>query len=311
MHVMHWTSVGGVPGQIIDLGARAKDARPVTVGVDMAIEPPRLIFILGTAYCGSTLLGQCLSNRPQALFVGEIYDVYKGWRTPRCGCEFIRGEKCSFWDGFTFDETIYQQLKFALSVLIIDASKYPEWILRHARAMEDSRVIVMFKDPESFLFSWHKRGQVLDWGRHVETPATKTIEAHLKLYVQWYELAMNAGLDDRTWFLSHEAFSLDPVLSLLELHSFLGIPYRPGQEHYWEKTDNHILGSNGGVLSQIRSGKPAQETIVQNRHRHEARDEIADWERCSEVARRTYVSLVHREERQRFAALRGDEPVAG
>jgi len=61
---------------------------------------PRVVFILGTAYCGSTLLGQCLSNRPRALFVGEIFEVYKGWRAPRYGCEFILGKQCSFWERY-------------------------------------------------------------------------------------------------------------------------------------------------------------------------------------------------------------------
>ena len=265
----------------------------------MATGAPRVIFILGTAYCGSTLLGLCLSNRPDARFVGEIYDVYKGWRAPRCSCRFVQMETCSFWPRFTFDETIYQQLT-ARFPLVVDGSKYPEWILPHARAMADSRVVVMFKDPESYLLSWRSRGKVLDWGQARADAATKPVDDHLELYVRWYEQALNADVADRIRFLSLDAFTRDPVGSLIELLAFLGLPYRPGQERYWENRGHHILGSSHRVFRRAAStdlGAP----IVPAAPRREALDEIAAWEHRSARARETFMALVRREAGQRAA----------
>lgn len=254
---------------------------------------PKLIFILGTAFSGSTLLGQILSNRPNATFVGELYDVNQGWRKAQCSCP--QGLDCEFWNGVQFDETIYQQLLRRNKGLLVDASKYPHWILRHAEAMDESKVVVLFKHPENFLFGCYKRKQLRDWGGEVD--ARWTIDDRLALYVEWYRNALEALIPRRIHFLSYDALANSTTVSLQRLHHLLGTQYRDGEERFWEKTNNHILGSNGNVIQQIRQGQMQGCGAIERRdHRAFVSQEVPGWaERCEQA------TAVHHELLQRAA----------
>lgn len=260
----------------------------------MKINQPKALFILGTAFSGSTLLGQILSNRPNATFVGELFDVHQGWRKAQCSCP--QGFDCEFWNGIQFDDTVYQQLLSRTEGLLIDASKYPQWILPHAKAMDESKVVVLFTYPENFLFGYYKRMLLRDWGG--ETDASWTIDDRLALYVSWYRKALEASLSGRIHFLSYEAFTNRTTVSLQRLHQLLGTQYRDGEERFWEKTDNHILGSNGSVIEQIRLGQSKSSGVIEFRdHRAFVKQEAPRWdERCEQA------TIVHREMLHRAAA---------
>lgn len=242
---------------------------------------PKLIFILGTAFSGSTLLGQVLSNRPNATFVGELYDVNQGWRKAQCSCP--QRLDCEFWNGIQFDETVYQQLLRRNKGLLVDASKYPQWILRHAKDLDESKVVVLFTPPENFLFGYYKRKLLRDCGG--EADARWGIDDRLALYVQWYRMALEASLPGRIHFLSYEAFASMTTLSLKRLHHLLGTQYRDGEERFWEKRDNHILGSNGNVIEQIRLGKSQGSGAIERRDpRSHLLQAVPGWaERCEQA----------------------------
>jgi hypothetical protein len=238
------------------------------------MQRPSLIFILGTAFCGSTLLGQTLSTRPDALFVGELYNVNQGWREVDCACS--EGKLCSFWKGIRFDDSIFQQLLARQPGLLIDASKYPNWILQHAKAIRESRVVVLFRDPENFVYGCYKRRKLRDWGGHAGD--RWTVDNRLATYVNWYRLALDAPLQDRISFLSYDAFAKQPVVSLRRLHAQLGTQYIDGEERFWQKTDNHILGSNGGVVEQIRRGQIEGAGCIEYRDNGTiVRQQVANW----------------------------------
>ena len=56
----------------------------------------KIVFIIGTGHCGSTLLDLLLGSHSKAISLGEVYKVLSfGQDEPLCN---LCGEKCNLWD---------------------------------------------------------------------------------------------------------------------------------------------------------------------------------------------------------------------
>jgi len=128
---------------------------------------------------------------------------------------------------------------------LVDSSKEKTWIIdtqRFARLHNYSIFnLVLIKDPIDFAHSFWKRGRYSDWE---------------KVYCRYYE-----------WILSSEiqfaSIKLDdliqsPVSTLRQVCEYIGLPYFPGKERFWEFSHFNIKGSPG-VQKQVERGTSAIE----------------------------------------------------
>src|ERR1051326_2340900 len=106
----------------------------------MTVEP-RNIFILGTAYCGSTLLGNALNAHSSVAFAGEISRLPAfGIGAPRETCPlcYTREVECPIWTPKFLEEMARQGAGKSLDVyrkaiqkpVIVDGSKHVAWLRR-------------------------------------------------------------------------------------------------------------------------------------------------------------------------------------
>ncbi len=73
----------------------------------------KVLFIMGTAHCGSTLLTMVLGGHPDCLAVGELSNLPDFYRRGKPVCSVCQGE-CDFWD-HRFSDADYQLLSGGLA----------------------------------------------------------------------------------------------------------------------------------------------------------------------------------------------------
>lgn len=129
--------------------------------------PPRLIGIVGTPYCGSTLLSALLDCCPGVAAVGEI-DYLIRWKEfpsihepPVCNAH---GRDCPVWSPTTRRTVLqdaelypYVQKLFPDAETLILATKYPHLYDRFGRP---DAAIVLFRRPEAWAWSTWKHENV-------------------------------------------------------------------------------------------------------------------------------------------------------
>lgn len=199
----------------------------------------KVIFVGGTSYSGSTFFHLTLANDPAGFAVGEVNHLFAPTKerhlrsTWQCGCG---DPSCVVWDEVkkrgadALYETIFElhpEVDF-----IVDSSKNIVWTAEQSerltkRGIEAERILI-WKTPLEFAYSLQKRNRLhegeglLNWPR----------------YYRLYYSFMDKW---RAVRYSEYANQQGPVLAAA--CDYLGIPYYPGKERFWEKT-YHLLGGN-------------------------------------------------------------------
>ena len=66
-------------------------------GNDLSTSRPKVVYVLGLAYSGSTLFGLCLGDRSEIRTLGEAINLESDyWESGKCSCGSDLG-KCAFW----------------------------------------------------------------------------------------------------------------------------------------------------------------------------------------------------------------------
>ena len=200
--------------------------------VDAPDRRPASVFVVGTLFSGSTLIGRDLTTRiRRAHYVGELnnFTQYPGMSHPgsgqTCGPCSLLGKQCRhFTDALrervTHDDVfgIHDQLARSLGAsAIIDGSKYVAW-LRHAvqqagAGRASPSVIVTARNPVAYALSHRNR---------TGEPLWRGASIWRDTYVDALRTANTLGLPHMV--IRYEDHMASPERSLGRLASFLRLP---------------------------------------------------------------------------------------
>lgn len=204
-----------------------------------------LVSVCGTSRSGSTMLDLMLGNAPDAFSCGEVAAWFRPFRRHHFRIECSCGQDpCPLWQDLArlpaqgFHAGVAERVP---AEFVVDSSKDLAWLIDSQRWAGDrglaTYTLVLWKDPIALAHSFWKRGHgLLAWRRH---------------FVGYYSRIFDLGLPLGT--VPFEALSAAPGEVLARACQAVGMPSRPGQERFWEKTHHYLFGS-GGVRRQVSAG---------------------------------------------------------
>jgi hypothetical protein len=194
----------------------------------------KIVFITGTNYSGSTLLGLILGSHSKCEFIGEFNKrqnvATKGYeKAKEAGfCFFCEG-RCPMMSRIgTYEDafTAYPDKIF------IDTSKKALWVKMHSKY--DIRVIVINRNVDAVHESFLKRGRTAT-RKQIETKQKqkmKKVKRYNPLIVDYEDICHGSGIQ--------------------KCCEFIGIGYEPEMREFWVK-QHHGIG-NKELIDKMRNG---------------------------------------------------------
>jgi hypothetical protein len=217
--------------------------------MSMSDESSGVVFVLGVAHCGSTLLGRMLNTHPRMLCVGEMARIDRCLeQNLPCRC----GEPlplCRVWSRFLpaiqADGTNFRRFSFRLysrirelsgKDIIVDISKTR--IYRMTRWWRDNgeKYILLIRDPRGVLASAVRSGQDLE----------KSLRKNKKWTSRLHRFAEKKG--KRSLRVYYEDLAARPEAELRRICGFLGIDFAPEMLRPADKAHHFISGSTSDYL---------------------------------------------------------------
>jgi len=205
-----------------------------------------LIMVCGASRSGTTMLDLMLGNSDRAFSCGEIYALFRPYRThhfdPDCSC----GTKpCPVWSKLgAVSESEFHSVALAQANIehVIDSSKDLNWVLDgNSWATQRSipvKHVLLWKSPIGLAYSHWKRG--------------RPINSYRRAFINYY----GRFLDLRLPFIavSFEELVDTPEPILKKLCAYTGVEWHERQEEFWSKQHHHLFGS-AGTGSQVKTGQ--------------------------------------------------------
>ena len=235
----------------------------------------KVVFILGIGRSGSTMLDLMMGSHSQGFSLGEISklpQIYRHNPTPEAFCP-----ASSFWSDH-FSEADAKQLALGLSgrrlhpaiplrlergfreligrdaifnpytllldrirkTLLVDSSKYPDWVERRLDAREfrkgplQAYVIHAVRDGRAVLNSYLRA--------YPEMTAESVSQRWLTNLNKCEQLYATLPTDRRLQ-VQYEALATDPVNMMRKVCAFLEVPFEPEMLEYWKHDHHYIAGS--------------------------------------------------------------------
>lgn len=222
---------------------------------------PRHIAILGSSYCGSTLLGLVLGALPGVANVGESHwlleprpagtpDAFNLTRDGYEQCLFCGGNCPVVADDLRRrladpEADFYGALAAAYGTrIVVTSDKTYHHVLRLDPALCHDAVIV-FRHP---MANWRSHANHTSRSSHEEQ--TSYFEKWSVMYTGFMDNYPNGG--DKI-FVDFDRFVSDPGAVASRLCRGLGLPYRPGALSYWRRAQ-HCIGGNIGLRRRLLAG---------------------------------------------------------
>jgi hypothetical protein len=235
----------------------------------------KIVFILGTGHCGSTLLDMILSSHSEAFGLGEIRTLsqrrhYLDYEFPLSN---LHGFDDTFWTRevvtemrplFRGDRSRFFRLLYRLvpalngdrrrlyqylfgrsgARVLVDSSTGVGWFrqyLRQARGEAEPVAVWIERDPRAVVASYRRKRP----DRSVEQLAEQ-LRAEVQGLASFYESF--AGTKAR---VRYEELAADTERVIRELCARIGLEFEPEMLEYWRFEHHHIAG-NAGTKSLIR-----------------------------------------------------------
>lgn len=217
----------------------------------MASNPPfSLVFVLGVAHCGSTLLGRLLNGHSRVLCVGELMrvDLALAGGLP-CGCG-AQLPACEFWgprleriraasgnDYTRFDPELYAGLGDSVGAdVVVDLSKTRAWRATRRWRRADVGHVLLLRDSRGILASAARVGKPLDG----------PLRKHEKWVKRLHRFVKRQG--ERGLVVRYEDLCARPEEELRRLCSFLGLDPEPAMLTPADRVHHFVHSSSSGYL---------------------------------------------------------------
>jgi hypothetical protein len=198
----------------------------------------KVIFVNGTARCGSTMVDLILGNDVLGFSLGEVASWFRPWRTHhfdiKCGCGVY---PCPVWEKLRYvpESELYGAVARSQNVeFVVDSSKSLTWVIDQNLRLASSNEfevfnIFLYKDPVALHHSHWKRG----------AGDTASTARHYGYYSNALDAQIPFVTVNYDWFVRN----MDEGLALLCQR--LDVPYFEGKERFWQKSHHHLFGSFG------------------------------------------------------------------
>jgi len=231
------------------------------------------IYIVGTAYSGSTLIGAALNTHSRMAYVGEINRMpgyikqYHQSKHP-VGCMncLITGQQCKIFSNKNIQKmgnslpvkTFDQIRKITQKPIVVDGSKFIDWLRVGVNKdySNQTKVIILTKNPVSYLKSCSQRGIEPLWGE---------ANAWCDTYFDAIRTCNRLGLPSLVVRL--EDFSEAPERVLQHICGFVGVGYE--KRMLEAKSPLHAIGGNPGAYMNTIDKK-----ILVNRYEERGQKEF-------------------------------------
>lgn len=207
------------------------------------------VFILGTAYCGSTLLGNALNGHSHIGYAGEVsrlpgFDIGDPERLcPLCAS---RGRPCSVWSPEFIEEIVrsgpgrsFETFRNKTGApVVVDGSKATSWfrkVMFSEHRPDNPFVIIAARNPFSFVDSARRRTDYDAW-----------LAANIWRDTMFDILRSVANHGLPHIIVRYEDLSLDPRGTLSKVCAFLSEDFEEGMLEFW-KYPLHGIGGNAGA----------------------------------------------------------------
>lgn len=254
----------------------------------------KVVFIMGTAHCGSTLLTLILGSHSDCFALGEVSNMPDAYRLKKPICSVCQGD-CSFWDhGFSDQERSLLVQGFSERRL----HRYiPLKLEKAARGffkrdqMFNPYALIAAKTKESILIDSTKTVYWLKKKLAAREFQENLIDAHLIHLIRDGRAVMNSHLrrkrdqgitvqqfgemwakrinNENDFFdnfslgkklqLRYEKFATEPEDTLKMLCQWLDLDFQPEMVNYWEH-EHHTISGNAGTHALIRKYQSSDQT---------------------------------------------------
>jgi hypothetical protein len=215
----------------------------------------KIVFVAGTAFCGSSLLNILLDTQNPAIRgLGERSqtDGEAGGPCILCNKYISECQLYSQWTGRRFYEFNFNHYDCST---LVDSSKRTNILLR-AMAEEPHFqyfVLHMSKTPHAAAFSVLKHWQYdywdvpLDKSKRDMTAAMDVWLGTNRLYLE----EVRRGMVEAVKHVHYDDLALNSAAVIENICQWLGEPFSPTQLRQWRSPTTHILGGNPAILMQV------------------------------------------------------------
>jgi len=227
------------------------DPRPAVTETSLGFDDVsvRDVYIVGTPFCGSTLLGNALNGHPDISYMGETDRLFPFRINPlptKCNFCTANDEKCPIWSEDLIDKMtlngpasvsgLYREIVKA--PIVVDGSKHAYWLQKvHAEGgiSDDTVAIVSVRNPLAFANSWRNYTKEPIWqGANLWRDTYFDIFRTLACFNMPYLI------------VRYEEFAFRPKKILKIFCGFMGISFDSKMMQFWEEP-LHSLGGNWGA----------------------------------------------------------------
>ncbi|MGB3342517.1 MAG: sulfotransferase [Aequorivita sp.] len=229
----------------------------------------KVIFILGTGHCGSTLLDLILGSHTKMFSLGEVYRVVSS-SPPVPICD-ICDEDCEFWKPellksiqSLYTDNLPKQIGRKLGVLeaievsfyrklfeasrnniLVDSSKNPGWISRNERKLRASNI-----EPVLIYLSRDGRAVVNSYYRKYPERGLEGISHNWNSRITAINKCFDSWPSDNKIHIRYEDLAKNPITTIKKLMEFIQLPFEEEMMRFWEH-DHHLVNGNAGTKSML------------------------------------------------------------
>jgi len=230
----------------------------------------KVVLILGTGHCGSTLLDLILSSHSQCVGVGELKALRKKLNSNKSATKSTEG---GFWNDdlmkkllpYLDEKSLFKRIMFALmpglsrnrviiyqeiqkkaeKSILIDSSKDINWVKRSmdqlVRNGIEPYLIYLNRDPIAVTNSYYKKYPVQSLLWHA-----REIKQRIAEMDSYYSRCGSKKLS-----IKYEDLAESPEMMISNICNFLGISFELDMLRFWEH-DHIQLSGNAGTKSMVK-----------------------------------------------------------
>lgn len=234
----------------------------------------KLILVMGTGHCGSTLTDLILSSHSDVMGLGELISLRNvDWNDPNLQICGVCQSECTHWDQMASlpvlqqyfslpssrlkrlarkvmgEPSLYPHLfKWFNKPVLVDSSKNLSWIKKQIRAAKRDGIQVyllyVVRDGRAVANSYFRKypEQGIEVAIRKWSKSTVEMDAFFNQY------------EDTKYLLRYEMLCKYPAGIVGSLCALLEIDYQPSMLEYW-KHSHHVIGGNTGTRSLIESAR--------------------------------------------------------
>jgi hypothetical protein len=228
----------------------------------------RVVFIMGTGHCGSTLVELILGSHTSAFGLGEFWST--GFDPDQSFCSICDGE-CEFWDLRAKSWLLHWYLHKPRSRL---GTNIRRLVQRHRSVysylcdwfdasilIDSSKSVNLIKPQLRFSYQWRNIQPVLLYvvrdGRAVTNSYFRKYpeRGYQSIVDDWVDRVTSmdqfySEFEQTKRIVHYEDMASQPENTTKALCNFLAIDYQPAMVRYWQH-DHHVVGGNAGTRSMI------------------------------------------------------------